>query len=113
MIPLSDRSTATPAASGATAARATAAFTSSPTAAWYGPATWSNSLVVGQREKGVDGAGHSQFERVWSLLLGGRACPTAAVAYGRLYYCGNGEAIVYCFESDVTRQPSAARPQPR
>ena len=79
------------------------------------PETMTNSLIVGGTkedferiqkwakeldDQALTSRGASHFEVAWHWLCQSRACPTAAPAYGRLYYCPNGEGVVYCFEND-------------
>jgi outer membrane protein assembly factor BamB len=39
----------------------------------------------------------SDGKELWRFVPTSSACPTAAPAYGRLYYCAWGEGVVYCF----------------
>jgi hypothetical protein len=73
---------------------------------WYGPAGFSNSVLAGNTEKGLNSRGQSRMVTCWSWLCQSRACPTAAPAYGRLYYCPNGEGMVYCFENAERAAPA-------
>jgi len=74
---------------------------------WYGhtgagtryQAVWSETPL---EQPGQEG----KYERkvVWRHRFLGRACPSPAAAYGRLYYVPNGEGVIYCFENSTTNE---------
>ena len=74
---------------------------------WYGhtgqgtryQAAWSETPVEQQGREG-------QYEQkvVWRHRFLGRACPSPAAAYGRLYYVPNGDGVIYCFENSTTNE---------
>jgi len=65
----------------------------------------SSSALVGT-------VGEAGGKEVWRFCPLSRACPTPAIAYGRLYYAANGEGVVYCFENAEPAPSSTALPAP-
>jgi hypothetical protein len=57
--------------------------------------------MVARRELDqADENGVTVSQIVWQQPFLGRACPSPAPAYGRLYFSPNSEGVVYCFENE-------------
>jgi len=60
---------------------------------FYGPPGSSSHVLSARKADGNE---------VWRYVVISRGCPAPAPAYGRLYYAGFSEGVVYCF---VNREP--------
>jgi len=73
---------------------------------WYGHVRAQGHALVARREVAhADENGVTVSEIVWQQPFLGRACPSPAPAYGRLYFSPNSEGVVYCFENENQEQP--------
>jgi outer membrane protein assembly factor BamB len=61
---------------------------------WYGPPGCASHVLCAHNAAGSE---------LWRYVVISRGCPAPAPAYGRLYYAGFGEGVVYCF---TNREPT-------
>jgi len=68
---------------------------------WYGPPGCA-SHVLSARD--------ANERELWRYVTISRGCPAPAPAYGRLYYAGFGEGVVYCFVNREPTGPPSGKP---
>jgi outer membrane protein assembly factor BamB len=70
---------------------------------------WVNGVVYGPPNCAAHVLSARKLDgpELWRHVVISRGCPAPAPAYGRLYYAGNGEGVVYCFVND---DPAHGRP---
>jgi outer membrane protein assembly factor BamB len=78
---------------------------------WYGHIRAQGHATVAREEVATpDADGITVSKEIWRHPFLGRACPSPAPAYGRLYFSPNSEGVVYCFENTTQEQSGTKSP---